>query len=206
MRVINLLSDDVETHFRFEVTEEERPLTDEEFFEFCQRNPDLRIERRADGEMIIVPPADGETGYRNSELTAQLAAWSKRDGRGRAFDSNTQYMLPDGAALSPDASWVLKSRLAKLSKDQLKRFLPLCPDFVVELISPTDRIPRVKAKMREWIENGAQLGWLIDADRRTISVYRPGLEPEELVNVDTVAGEGPVAGFVLELGDIWRGL
>jgi Uma2 family endonuclease len=88
----------------------------------------------------------------------------------------------------------------------LKRFLPLCPDFVVELISPTDRIPRVKAKMREWIENGAQLGWLIDADRRTISVYRPGLEPEELVNLDPVAGEGPVAGFVLELGDIWRGL
>jgi Uma2 family endonuclease len=87
-----------------------------------------------------------------------------------------------------------------LSKDQLKRFLPLCPDFVVELISPTDRIPRVKAKMREWIENGAQLGWLIDADRRTISVYRPGLEPEELVNVDTVAGEGPLAGFVLDWG------
>lgn len=205
MRVLNLLSD-AEAHFRFEVTEEERPLNDDEFFEFCERNPDLCIERRADGEIIIMPPAGGETGYRNSELTAQLAVWARRDGRGRGFDSNTQYMLPSGAALSPDASWVLKSRLAQLSKEQLKRFLPLCPDFVVELTSPTDRLPRVKAKMLEWIENGAQLGWLIDADRRTIYVYRPQREPEELLDVDKIAGVGPVEGFVLELSDIWRGL
>ena len=206
MRVINLLSDDVETHFRVEVTEDERLLTDEEFFEFCQRNPDLRIERRAGGEIVIVPPSGFETGYRNNDVSRQLGNWAEADGRGVAVDSNTAYLLADGAVLAPDASWVLKSRLAKLNKDQLKRFLPLCPDFVVELISPTDRIPRVKAKMQEWIENGAQLGWLIDADQRTIYVYRPELEPEELVNVDAVAGEGPVQGFTLELGDIWRGL
>jgi Uma2 family endonuclease len=204
MRVINL--PDVETHARFELTEEERPLNDDEFFEFCARNPRLRIEREANGEIIIMPPAGGETGYRNSELTAQLAVWAKGDGRGRAFDSNTEYILPNGAALSPDASWVLKSRLEKLSKKQLKQFLPLCPDFVVELTSPTDRLRRVKAKMRQWIENGAQLGWLIDADRRTIYVYRPEREPEDLVDVDKIAGVGSVEGFVLELGDIWRGL
>jgi len=102
MRVLNLLSD-AETHFRVEVTEEERPLNDEEYFEFCTRNPDLRIERQATGEIVIVPPAGAETAYRNSDLTAQLAVWSKQDGCGRAFASNTQYMLPDGSALSPDA-------------------------------------------------------------------------------------------------------
>ena len=149
-------------------------MTDEEFFEFCERNPDLRIEREANGEIIIMPPAGFETGYRNNDVSRQLGNWAEADGRGVAADSNTEYLLPDGAALSPDASWVLKSRLDRFSKEQLKRFLPLCPDFVVELISPTDRLPRVKAKMREWIENGAQLGWLIDADRRTIYVYRPG--------------------------------
>jgi Uma2 family endonuclease len=183
-----------------------RPMDDDEFFEFCMRNPDTRIEREANGEIIIMPPAGAETGYRNSDLTAQLGAWSKRDGRGRAFDSNTEFILPNGAALAPDASWVLKERLEPFTKEQKKRFLRLCPDFVVELTSPTDRLPKVKAKMREWIGNGAALGWLIDADRRTFFVYRQQQEPEELAGVDSVVGEGPVAGFRLELTDIWQGL
>jgi len=177
-----------------------------EYFEFCARNPELRIERNARGEIIIMPPAGAETAFRNSDLTAQLAMWSRRDGRGRAFDSNVEYILPNGAALSPDASWVLSSRLEHFSKEQKKRFLPLCPDFVVELISPTDRLPRAREKMRQWIDNGAALGWLIDADRRTVYVYRPAREPEELVNIDHVNGEGIVEGFRLELGDIWQGL
>ena len=123
-----------------------------------------------------------------------------------AFDSNTEYILPDGAALSPDASWVLKDRLDQFSKEQKGRFLPLCPDFVVELTSPTDRLPRVKAKMQEWMDNGARLGWLIDADRRTIYIYRPDQKPEEVVEVDHIIGEDPVGGFRLELTDIWQGL
>jgi Uma2 family endonuclease len=184
----------------------ERPMGDDEFFEFCASKPKLRIERCASGEIIIKPPAGAETAYRNSDLTAQLTVWAKRDGRGRAFDSNTEYILPNGAALSPDASWVLKSRLDTFSKEQKKRFLPLCPDFVVELTSPTDRLNKVKAKMREWIENGAALGWLLDADRRTVYVYRPGQEPDRLADIDHVAGEPPVEGFRLDLGDIWRGL
>jgi Uma2 family endonuclease len=204
MRVVNL--PDVETHARFEVIAEERPLNDYEFFEFCERNPELRIERQASGEIVIMPPAGFETGFRNNEVSRQLGNWAVVDGRGVALDPNTEYVLPNGAALSPDASWVLKSRLAKFSKEQLNRFPRLCPDFVVELTSPTDRLSRVKAKMREWIENGAQLGWLIDADRRTIYVYCPEREPEELVDLDKIAGERPVEGFVLELGDIWRGL
>jgi len=196
---------DVETRATFEIRAE-RPMDEEEYFEFCARNPELRIERNARGEIIIMPPAGAETAFRNSDLTAQLAMWSRRDGRGRAFDSNVEYILPNGAALSPDASWVLSSRLEQFSKEQKKRFLPLCPDFVVELISPTDRLPRAREKMRQWIDNGAALGWLIDADRRTVYVYRPAREPEELVNIDHVNGEGIVEGFRLELGDIWQGL
>ena len=184
----------------------ERPMDDDEFFDFCARNSDLRIEREANGDIIIMPPAGGETSNRNNDLTVQLGAWSKRDGRGKAFDSSGEFILPNGAARAPDACWVLKRRLDALSKQQKKRFLPLCPDFVVELTSPSDRLPRVKAKMREWIENGASLGWLIDADRRTVHVYRLGRDPEELVGVDYIDGEGPVEGFRLDLRDIWAGL
>src|SRR3989442_4432459 len=129
---------DVETRARIEICGE-RPMDDEEYFEFCARNRKLRIERDANGDIIIMPPAGGETGYRNSDLTAQLGTWSKRDGRGRAFASNTEFILPNGAALAPDASWVRNSRLEQFTKEQKKRFLPLCPDFVVELMSPTDR-------------------------------------------------------------------
>ena len=196
---------DLETHATFQI-QAASPMDDDEFFEFCASKPKLRIERCASGEIIITPPAGAETAYRNSDLTAQLTVWAKRDGRGRAFDSNTEYILPNGAALSPDASWVLKSRLDTFSKEQKKRFLPLCPDFVVELTSPTDRLNKVKAKMREWIENGAALGWLLDADRRTVYIYRPGQEPDRLADIDHVAGEAPVEGFRLDLGDIWRGL
>src|SRR6266699_3848423 len=195
---MQLVLPDHETRATIEIRGE-RPMDDEEFFEFCMKNPDARIEREASGEIIIMPPAGAETGYRNMDLGAQLTVWSKRDGCGRPFDSNTEFILPNGAALAPDASWVSKKRLEPFTKEQKKRFLKLCPEFVVELTSPTDRLPKLKAKMREWIGNGAALGWLIDADRRTVFVYRPGQEPEELVGVDSVSGEGPVAGFRLEL-------
>ena len=184
----------------------EHQMTDDEYFQFCQVNDNLRIERTAQGDILIMPPAGGESGYRNSELTAELRDWARRDGRGRVFDSNTEYILPDGAAYSPDASWVLCSRLNTLTKEQKRRFLPLCPDFVVELISPSDRLPKAKAKMQEWIANGVQLGWLLDPDQCTTYIYRPDREPEQFVNPERLIGEGPVAGFVLELADIWAGL
>jgi Uma2 family endonuclease len=196
---------DVETRATFEIGFE-RPMNDAEYFEFCDRNRKLRIERYANGEIIIMPPTGFETGYRNNEVSRQLGNWARADGRGIALDSNTEYILPNGAALSPDASWLLRDRLEQFTKEQKKRFLQLCPDFVVELISPTDRLSRVKTKMREWIENGVALGWLIDADRRTVYIYRPGEDPQELVDIDHVLGEGPVAGFRLDLTDIWRGL
>ena len=184
----------------------ERGMTDDEYFQFCAENPDLRIERSAEGDILIMPPVGGESSFRNSQLAIQLGNWAQKDGRGRAFDSSVEYFLPSGAAYSPDASWVLRSRLDKLSRDEKRKFLRLCPDFVVELVSPSDRLSKAKSKMREWIENGAQLGWLLDADHRTVYIYRPDRDPEQLVNPERIAGEGPVAGFVLVLASIWAEL
>jgi Uma2 family endonuclease len=127
-----------------------------------------------------MPPAGFETGYRSNDLSRQLGNWAIADGRGVAFDSSTEYLPANTATRSPDASWILKSRFASLTKQQKKRFVHLCPDFVVEIGSPSDRPPELKAKMEEWIENGAQLAWLIDADLRVVCIYRPGRPAEEL--------------------------
>jgi Uma2 family endonuclease len=184
----------------------EHGMTDDEYFQFCQINQDLRIERTAQGDILIMPPAGGESSFRNNELSAELRDWARKDARGRAFDSSVGYILPSGAAYSPDASWVLRSRFTALTKEQKRQFLPLCPDFVVELMSPSDRLSKAKAKMQEWIANGVQLGWLLDPDHRAVYIYRPAREPEQLVNVERLIGEDPVAGFTLELADIWAGL
>jgi Uma2 family endonuclease len=182
------------------------PMTDDEFFDFCQLYPDFRIERTAEGEVIIMPGTGLETGSRNNELSRQLGNWAIEDGRGTTFDSNTEYLLPSGAARSPDASWVDNTRLAKLTREQKRKFTQICPDFVAELTSPSDRLSRVQQKMREWIENGVQLGWLLDADNRTAYVYRPGHAPETVVEPERLEGERPVARFVLELESIWASL
>jgi Uma2 family endonuclease len=195
---------DIETRVR--VDNGGGPMSEGEFWDFCALNSDLRIERDASGEIIIMPPTGGETSYRNNKLAARLTIWAEHDGRGAVFEANAEFLLPNGAARSPDASWVLKTRLDQLTRKEKTRFPPLCPDFVVELVSPSDRLTKVKAKMREWMENGAALGWLIDPDKRTVYIYRPGLDAEKLENVDHVAGEGPVQGFRLELADIWERL
>ncbi|MBI3693515.1 MAG: Uma2 family endonuclease [Acidobacteria bacterium] len=177
-------------------------MSDEEFYEFCALNEDHRIERTAAGDILIMAPAGGETGYRNMDLSAQLHRWSKSDGRGVAFDSSTGFRLPNGATRSPDAAWVLRSRLTGLTREQRRRFLPVCPDFVLELTSPTDRLSKVQEKMQEWMANGATLGWILDADNRQAHVYRPG-SVEILDGPQRLAGEGLVEGFVLELAGIW---
>jgi Uma2 family endonuclease len=182
------------------------PMTDDEFFDFCQLYPDFRIERSAEGQVIIMPGTGLETGSRNNELSRQLGNWAIEDGRGTAFDSSTEYMLPSGAARSPDASWADNARLAELTREERRKFTRICPDFVVELTSPSDRLSRVQQKMLEWIENGVQVGWLLDADNRTACIYRPGCTPETVAQPERLAGEGPVAGFVLELKRIWASL
>jgi Uma2 family endonuclease len=202
---MQLLVEDVELD-RPLVIQWEHQMTDDEYFQFCQINQDLRIERTAQGDLLIMPLAGAESSFRNNELSAELRDWARKDARGRAFDSSVEYILPSGAAYSPDASWVLQSRVNALTKEQKRTFPPLCPDFVVELMSPSDRLSKAKAKMEEWIANDVQLGWLLDPDHRTVYIYRPAGDSEQLVNPERLVGEGPVAGFILELANIWAGL
>ena len=179
---------------------------DEAFEEFCRANPDLRIERNAQGEIIVMPPAGGESSHRNATLTEQLTHWAAKDDRGQAFDSSAAFHLPDGSILSPDASWVPKQALRRLTAKQRKDFLRLCPEFVVEIRSPSDRLSERKRKMEQWIANGAHLGWLLDGDARTVYIYRRNRPPQTRRGIAELAGEGPVKGFVLQRAAIWRGL
>lgn len=179
-------------------------MSDDDFFAFCQLNRELRIERAATGEIIIMSPAGGETGSRNADLIATLYAWAKQDGRGVTFDSSTGFVLPNKAVRAPDAAWVRRERLAKLTPEEKQKFLPLCPDFVVELRAPADRLIDLQAKMVEYSENGASLGWLIDPQTRTVHVYRPGQAIETLVGATAVTADPELPGFVLDLASIWE--
>ena len=181
-------------------------MDDDQYFDFCQENPSLRIERTAEGKIVIMPPSGLESNDQEAEVGTQLRNWAKRDGRGRAFGASAEFILPSRAAYSPDASWVSNARIEKLSKDEKSKFPHLIPEFIVEVRSPSDRLPRAKAKMQEWIDNGVQLAWFIDGKRRTVTIDRPGREPEELIQPDVVAGEGPVKGFRLKMADIWTGI
>jgi Uma2 family endonuclease len=180
------------------------PMTQQQFFDFCQQNRKQRIERTAQGELIIMPPSGGESGARNLSVGAQLYVWARHDGRGKAFDSSTGFILPNGANRSPDASWVLLTRLAELTPEQLKRFLPLCPDFLVEILSPTDSLRQTIEKMEEYIANGAQLGWLIDARQQQVHIYRPQQPAQILDKPLTLSGDPELSGFVLDLGPVWQ--
>jgi Uma2 family endonuclease len=179
------------------------PMTDEEFVAFCQQYEDCFVECTATGEIFIMPPNYSKTGEQNAAIIGQLGEWTKKDGRGRAYDSSAGFHFPNGSRRSPDASWIRSDRVAALTEEQQNGFYPLCPDFVIELRSPMDRINRLKAKMEEYIANGAELGWLIDPQERTVWIYRPGHAAECAVKLERLSGEGPVAGFVLELADIW---
>lgn len=175
------------------------PMTDEQFAAFCSEHSDLFFEMTADGELIVMPPNNPLTGARNSELTFQLTGWAKRDGRGSSFDSSTGFVLRSGARRSADAAWVHRARIPIQSQSHAWH---LCPDFVMELRSETDRLKPLREKMAEWIENGAQLAWLIDPESKTVEIYRPGREVETADGTE-VRGDGPVEGFVLDLVPIW---
>jgi Uma2 family endonuclease len=179
-------------------------LTDDQLFELCQLNRDWRIEYTAQGELIVMPPTGGEASNRNAELTYQVQAWTRRDQAGVAFDSSGGFKLPNGATRSPDAAWVRRSRLAGLTREQKQKFLPLCPDFVIELRSPTDNLQAVLDKMQEYLDNGAQLGWLLDPVTRRVHVYVPQRSPEILEAPSTVSADPLLPGFVLDLQKIWE--
>lgn len=178
-------------------------LTDEQFFQLCQNNRDLRFERTASGELIIMPPTGSETSDRNAELTYQLRAWSRQNQRGKSFDSSGGFKLPNGAERSPDASWVVIERWNGLTQTEKERFAPLCPDFVVELMSPSDSLEKIRAKMQEYLDNGARLGWLINRQQQQVEIYRPHQNIEILQSPQTLSGEDVLLGFVLDLTEIW---
>jgi len=178
-------------------------MTDDQFFELCQNNRELRFERNANGELIIMPPTGGETGNRNGRLNQQLFNWSDTDGTGIAFDSSTCFKLPNGADRSPDASWIKLERWDALTDEEKQKFPPICPDFVIELLSPSDSLKTTQEKMQEYIDNGVGLGILINRKSRQVEIYRQGKEVEVLDSPAGVSGEDVLKGFVLNLGMIW---
>jgi Uma2 family endonuclease len=178
-------------------------LTNEAFEQLCQNNPDLRLERTAQGELIAMSPAGSESGNYNAELTTDLTLWNRRTRSGKTFDSSAGFTLPNGAIRSPDAAWIEQSRWDALTADQKRKFAPICPDFVIELRSPSDDIETLRAKMQEYLSNGLQLGWLIDPDTKTVETYRPGAPVEILQSPTTLSGETILPGFVLDLRTIW---
>ncbi len=179
-------------------------LTDEQFFQLCQQNQDLRFERTAKGEILIMPPTGGETSNCNFEIAVQLGIWNKQNNLGVCFDSNGGFTLPNGAVRAPDVSWVKRERWEALTTQQQEKFAPLCPDFVVELRSASDSLKETQEKMQEYIDNGARLGWLIDRKNQRVEIYRPLQDVEILENPATVSGEDVLPGFVLDLSPIMR--
>jgi Uma2 family endonuclease len=179
-------------------------MSDDEFFAFCQLNRALRLERTAEGDLVIMAPAGGETGNRNARLNAFFTLWALNDGTGELFDSSTGFSLPNGATRSPDAAWVKRSRLAALTQEQKKKFLPLCPDFVIELRSASDSLKTIQEKMQEYLANGTRLGWLLDPLDRRVYVYRPEIGVECLENPTTIEGDPELSGFTLDLARIWE--
>jgi Uma2 family endonuclease len=177
-------------------------FTDDQFFEFCAVNKKLRIERTAEGTIIIMSPTGGETGRRNAEITRQLANWAKQDGTGLVFDSNTEFRLPNGANRSPDASWVLKSRWEALSEPEREKFPPLCPDFVLELLSPSDNLGEIKLKMEEYLASGARRGWLIDPKNRRVFVYT-GAGVRVVEDPSHLSEDSVLPGFRLDMREIF---
>ena len=189
--------------FKFESQNRQMKFTDEEFWYFCRQNDEMRIEMTKEGDVIIMPPTGSETGDRNAEITMQLRFWAKKAKTGKTYDSSTGFKLPNGATVSPDASWILSERLEKFTAKQREKFLPICPDFVIELRSASDSLKDSQEKMEEYMENGARLGWLIDPKNKRVYVYRPDNRVETLKNPETISGADVLQGFELDLTEIW---
>lgn len=182
----------------------ELQMTDEQFFEFCQVNQELRIESNKFGELLIMPPTGSDSGNREARIIQQLMNWADEDSTGIAFSSSAGFTLSTGAKLAPDASWIKLERWNSLTEEQKQKFAPICPDFVVELRSPSDNLKPLQEKMEEYMkEPGLQLGWLIDRKNRKVYIYRPNQAVEILDNPETISGDPVLPGFILNLSKVW---
>ena len=180
-----------------------QPVTPEQFEQLCFEHGDLRLELTSTGELIVMTGTGINTGERNADLTSQLLVWTKKDGTGVCCDSSTIFALPNGARRAPDAAWFRREKRDSLPEREQERFGPFCPDFVVELRSPTDRLSQLRNKMLEYMDNGATLGWLIDPFNRRVYVYQPNQELVILENPETVSGEPLLPGFELNMAELW---
>jgi Uma2 family endonuclease len=181
----------------------ENPMTDEELLRFCAANDTFRVEREPNGEILVMTPANSKTSKMNMRIARLLDEWAEADGRGVAFDSSGGFTLPDSSMRAPDAAWVELARWEALTDAQQSSFAPLCPEFVIEIRSPSDKLPEAREKMEKWVANGAQLAWLVDPLRKVVEIYRAGQERECLVSPTSVQGDGPVAGFELVMARVW---
>ena len=178
-------------------------ITDEQFYRLCLQNPEIKFERTADRELIIMSPTGGGTGKRNSEILIELGIWNRQQKSGVIFDSSTGFILPNGSIRSPDVAWIPNDKWERISPQEQEKFIPLCPDFVIELRSQSDSLKLIQEKMAEYLENGTRLGWLINRKDREVEIYRAGTEKEVLHNPTNLLGENVVSGFVLNLELIW---
>jgi len=179
------------------------PMSDEEFSSLCGEHPGLTFETTAEGELVITPQTYTLTGARNNQIAVQLGQWAWEDGSGLSFDSSTGWVLPDSSRRSPDGAWISQARAGQVPENAREGFWHVCPEFVIELRSSSDRLQTLRKKMENWMANGVRLGWLIDPERRAVEIYRPGRHPEILEGIDALPGEGPVSGFTLDLRRVW---
>ena len=177
-------------------------LTEEQFFQLCSDNRDLRMEL-TQKELIIMPPAGLNSSWRNNILSTRLTNWAEKDGTGIVCNATAGYRLPDSAIRAPDASWIRRERLDAFSEKELEKFAHLCPDFVAEVMSASDTLSELQDKMAEYIANGAQLGWLIDPYEACVYIYRPGGPVECLENPVNISGDPILRGFVFNVAEIW---
>lgn len=179
-------------------------MTQDQFFDFCQQNPDMRFERTAEGDLAIIARSGWETGLQDTEVCGQLGNWAAARGDGKAVGSSAGYILPNSANRAPDASWISPEQLASVTAEQRKKFLPVCPFFLIEVRSPSDSLKKLQEKMDEYIANGCRLGWLIDPEKQQVHVYRPGQPVQVFDNPATVSGDPELPGFILDLEPVWR--
>jgi len=177
-------------------------LTDDQFLRLCSDNRDFRIEMSAQGELIIMPPAGSKTGRRNFIIVQRLANWSEQDGTGVGFGADTGFTLPNSSKRGPDAAWMSRERCNRIPEEQQEKLAPVCPDFVIELRSPSDCLSDVQAKMEEYIANGARLGWLLDPFDNCVTIYRPGQPPERIEKPTVVHGDPVLPGFEFDFREI----